>query len=284
MAVEEMAKRQNDDGAALSGKRIVVTRARLQASELVRRLGEFGAEVIEFPTITIEPPRDYAPMDRAIEQLEEYDWLFFTSVNGVEHFFTRLRRLGKNSEAVEKLKVGAIGPETARRLEQEGVHAGFVPAKYQAEGMLEGLKSAEICGTRILIPRAAKAREILPDTLRQWGASVDVVEAYETVLPQSNPTDLGALLQQKQIDMITFTSSSTVSHFLRLFEGDDRVRLLQGVIIACIGPITSQTVVESGLRADIISTEFTIPGLVNAIVKYYQPAGASAAQTESSRD
>ena len=271
MTIGEFPSQQGNRSSVLSGKRIVVTRPRSQASELARRLSELGAEVIEFPTIAIEPPLDYAPMDRAIEQLHEYHWLFFTSVNGVQSFFNRLRQLGKESQAIEQLKVVAIGPETASRLEGEGVHAYLVPAKYQAEGILEGLNPAEIRGRRILIPRAAKAREILPNTLRQWGAFVDVVQAYETVLPQEHQLGMHEL-SHKQIDVITFTSSSTVVNFLRLLEGEDPVRILQGVMIGCIGPITAQTAIDSGLSVDIISSEFTIPGLVDAIVKYYESA------------
>jgi uroporphyrinogen III methyltransferase / synthase len=278
MANGESAKQPSNRGSVLSGKRIVVTRARSQASELARRLSEFGAEVVEFPTIAIEPPREYAPMDRAIEQLQAYDWLFFTSVNGVQSFFNRLRQLGKNSQALEHLKVVAIGPETAGRLEDEGVHPYLVPAKYQAEGILEGLNPAEIRDRRILIPRAAKAREILPETLRQWGASVDVVEAYQTVLPQNHNVGLNELLQQDQIDVITFTSSSTVVNFVRLVEGEDLVRIFKGVAIGCIGPITAQTAIDSGLRVDIMSSEFTIQGLVDAIVRYYRSGDARIQQ------
>jgi uroporphyrinogen III methyltransferase / synthase len=270
MAIEEFSSQQADS-SILAGKRIVVTRPRTQSGELARRLSELGAEVIEFPTIAIEPPTDYAPMDRAIEQLNQYDWLFFTSVNGVQSFFDRLRRLGRNSQALDHLKLVAIGPETAGRLEGEGAHVYLVPAKYQAEGILEGLDPAEIRGRRILMPRAAKAREILPETLRQWGASVHVVQAYQTVLPQDYQFGLHELFK-KQIDVITFTSSSTVENFLRLLEGEDPNRMLQGVIVACIGPITARTAFDSGLGVDIVSSEFTIPGLVAAIVKLYQSA------------
>jgi uroporphyrinogen III methyltransferase / synthase len=271
MAAKESPNPQGDV-SVLSGKRIVVTRPRTQAGGLARRLCELGAEVIEFPTISIESPMDYAPMDRAIAQLDQYDWLFFTSVNGVQSFFERLRHLRSDSPGIEHLKVVAIGPETAARLQAEGVHIYLVPAKYQAEGILEELDAAEIRGRRILMPRAAKAREILPETLRHWGASVDVVQAYQTVLPQDCSFALHELLQ-RQIDVITFTSSSTVENFLRILKGEDPNRILQGVIVACIGPITARTIVESGLRADIVSSEFTIPGLVAAIVKFYKSAG-----------
>ena len=269
MAAKESSKRQGD--SVLSGKRIVITRPRKQAGELTRRLTKLGAEVIEFPTISIEPPADCEPMDRAIAQLQQYDCLFFTSVNGVESFFNRLRHFGNDSKDIEHLKVVAIGPETAGRLQAEGVHVYLIPAKYQAEGILEELNPAEIRGRRILMPRAAKAREILPQTLRQWGASVDVVHAYETVLPQVGEFGLRELFKKK-IEVITFTSSSTVENFLGLLEGEDPNQILQAVIVACIGPITAGTATDSGLRVDIVSSEFTISGLVSAIVKFYNCA------------
>ena len=268
MAAKEFSSQQADN-SVLSGKQIVVTRPRTQAGELARRLFELGAEVIDFPTISIEPPMDYTPMDRAIEQLKQYDWLFFTSVNGVQSFFDRLRHLGKNSQGIKHLKVVAIGPETAGRLEAEGIPVYLVPAQYQSEGILKELDPAEICGRRILLPRAAKAREILPETLRQWGASVDVVQAYQTVLPQACQFGLHELFQ-KQIDVITFTSSSTVENFFKLLKEEDPSRILQEVVVACIGPITARTAIERGLRVDIVSSEFTIAGLVAAIVKFYE--------------
>jgi len=268
----EVFSSQQAVSSVLAGKRIAVTRARTQAGELARRLIELGAEVIDFPTISIEPPMDYTPMDRAIEQLKQYDWLFFTSVNGVQSFFDRLRHLGKNSQGIKHLKVVAIGPETAGRLEAEGIPVYLVPAKYQSEGILKELDPAEIRGRRILLPRAAKAREILPETLRQWGASVDVVQAYQTVLPQACQYGSHELFR-KQIDAITFTSSSTVENFFKLLKGEDPSRILQEVVVACIGPITAQTVIDRGLRVDIVSSEFTISGLVAAIVKFYESPG-----------
>ncbi|HEX6436975.1 MAG TPA: uroporphyrinogen-III synthase [Candidatus Binatia bacterium] len=268
MAVKEFST-QRADNSVLSGKRIVVTRPRTQAGELSRRLSDLGAEVIEFPTIAVEPPFDYAPMDRAIAQLNQYDWLFFTSINGVQSFFDRLRHFGNDSQDLEHLKVVAIGPETARRLEAEGVHVDLVPSKYQAEGILECLDPAEVRGRQILIPRAAKAREILPETLRQWGAIVNVVHAYKTVLPQDSQFALREL-SEKQIDLITFTSSSTVENFMGLLEGEDLKRISLGIIFACIGPITARTAMDCGLRVAIVSSEYTIRGLVGAIVKFYE--------------
>ncbi len=254
----------------LSGKRVVVTRGRSQAGELSDRLQALGAEIIEFPTISIQPPADYRPMDRAIEQLESFDWLFFTSVNGVECFFNRLRHLQKPPGVIHNISVVAIGPETARALQREGIRVPKVPTRYQAEGILEDLDPAEISGKRILIPRAAQAREVLPETLRRWGASVHVVPAYQTVLPDNDTKPLRTLLRQRQVDMITFTSSSTVSHFARFFEEENLLHLLNGCKIACIGPITAKTITDISLRPDVVARDFTIAGLVDAIVEYYR--------------
>ena len=261
--------------AVLAGKRVVITRARSQAGELARRLEELGGEVFEFPTIEIQPPEDYGPLDRALEELRSYQWIFFTSVNGVDYFFARMSQLRQDSTSLEGLKVVAIGPETAKRLEKAGIRPYLVPKKYQAEGILEGLAAGDIRGKRILIPRAAKAREILPETLRQWGGLVDVVAVYQTVVPRNDSAALGALLRQNKVDLITFTSSSTVSHFVRFFRNENLAELMGKTVIACIGPITERTVADYGLHADIVSEEYTVPGLVNAIIDYYRTSGRS---------
>ena len=151
----------------LAGKRIVVTRARSQASSLIQRIEKLGGEVIEFPTIEIQPPESYAALDNAIANIRTYDWLLFTSVNGVEQFLLRLQSLSKSMTELEGIKVGAIGPETAKRLEGAGIKNCVVPRQYQAEGMLEALSRQMMRGKRVLIPRAAKARDILPKTLRR---------------------------------------------------------------------------------------------------------------------
>jgi len=165
--------------------------------------------------------------------------------------------------------VGAIGPETAKRLEGAGIKNCVVPRQYQAEGMLEALSRQMMRGKRVLIPRAAKARDILPETLRRWGAAVDVIEAYRTGLPVANSSAIRSLLQAGGADMITFTSSSTVVNFVQLFQGQNLEALLAGIAVACIGPITKKTIEEMGGRADVVSEEFTIPGLVLAIADYF---------------
>jgi uroporphyrinogen III methyltransferase/synthase len=253
----------------LRGKRILVTRARTQAKPLVQAIEALGGEIVEFPTIEISPPDSYGPLDRAIEQIALYDWLIFTSANGVERFLTRFEKLEKNLADLAGIEIAAIGPETAKRLEAAGIPADLVPQRYQAEGMLETLAGKTLQGKRVLIPRAAKARDILPDTLRQHGAHVDVVVAYQTVLPQIDIQSLCRVLNEDGIDMITFTSSSTVSNFGVMLRGQDLPRLLARIAIACIGPITEKTVEELGLRADVVAAEFTVPGLVSAIADYF---------------
>jgi uroporphyrinogen III methyltransferase / synthase len=264
---------------ALRGKRILVTRARSQALSLAQRIESLGGEVVEFPTIEIRPPESYGPLDQAIYQIANYDWLIFTSVNGVEQFLDRFEKLGKNITNLAGIEVGAIGPETARRLTAAQIEPTLVPKQYQAEGILDELISETVLGKRILIPRAAKARDILPETLSRWGARVDVVEAYQTVLPQVDVSVLCRLLREGTIDMITFTSSSTVTNFAVMLRDQDLPRLLSRAVIACIGPITKKTVEDLGMRPEIVSEEFTIPGLVRAMVDYFsrtaneRPAG-----------
>ncbi len=271
----DLERQASGKNAVLAGKRVVITRARSQAGELARRIEELGGEVIEFATIEIQPPAEVGPLDRAIERLHSYDWAFFTSVNGVDHFLARMSHLHRSAEHMNHIKIVAIGPETARRLEQAGIRPFLVPKKFQAEGILDGLRPEEISGKRILIPRAAQARDILPNTLRQWGGTVDVVEVYRTAVPKSDTGKLLKLLRDKKIDMITFTSSSTVSHFVRLVGAKKLVDLLQKPVIACIGPITSQTAADLGLHADVVSEEYTVSGLVRAIASYYETSGQS---------
>jgi uroporphyrinogen III methyltransferase / synthase len=270
----QTADKRSVSSDVLRGKRILVTRARSQALSLVQRIESLGGEVVEFPTIEIRPPESYGPLDQAIKQIASYDWLIFTSANGVEQFLNRFEKLGKNIADLAGIEVGAIGPETAKRLSAAHIQPSLVPKQYQAEGILEALISETVLGKRILIPRAAKARDILPETLRQWGAWVDVVEAYQTVLPQVDVSALRRLLPQGKIDMITFTSSSTVTNFAAMLGDQNLPKLLSGVAIACIGPITRKTVEDLGMRSEVVSEEFTIPGLVSAMVDYFARTAA----------
>lgn len=254
----------------LSGRRIVITRARSQAGVFARALEQLGGEVIEFPTIEISPPQSYEPLDQAIRQIDKYHWIIFTSVNGVAHFFARWRQIGRALGEIKGIKIAAIGPETAKSLESMGLRPDVVPREFRAEAVLQELVPDEMRGKRVLLPRAAQAREVLPDTLRGWGAEVDVVEAYRTVVAKRAAGRLEELLRQKKIDMITFTSSSTVANFAALFAKEDARRFLSGVAVACIGPITQRTAEELGVRVDVVSQDYTIPGLTKAIAEYFK--------------
>ncbi len=252
----------------LSGKKILVTRAREQSAEFSTLLRGLGAEVVEFPTIQIVPPRDWGPLDRAIRRIEQYDWLIFTSANGVLFFWQRLLAGGKTI-LPSSIKVCAIGPATARHLRERGVQVDFVPEAYVAEAILEGFKESDLAGKEILLARAKVARDILPRGLRQRGAKVEVVEAYRTLKPRGGTRRLRTLLTENKIDVVTFTSSSTVSHFAALLTGEELKRLLQGVKVACIGPITSETAKRLGMKVHIEPREYTIRGLARAIADHF---------------
>ena len=263
----------------LAGKRIVITRARKQAETVARSIEELGGEVIDFPTIEIRPLESFAEFDAALDKLSLYDWVIFTSVNSVEPFLERLKLRGKTAEALSAHKVGAIGAETAKRLEAARIRASLVPERYQAEGILDAISPEEICGKRVLIPRAAEAREILPATLRKWGAVVDVVVAYRTELPCLDVRPLSDLLVERKVDVITFTSSSTVRNFVRLFGGRKLGEIARGSTIACIGPITAATVEELGGRADIVADQFTVKDMLRAIVEHFQTSSKANRRT-----
>lgn len=260
----------------LAGKRIVVTRAGAQAYGLVEQIERAGGEVIELPTIEIQPPESFSAFDNSVQSIEEYDWLIFTSVNSVAPFLARLRLAGKTVASMSSVKVGAIGPETAKRLASAGIQASFVPERYQAEGILDVMTPDAARGKRVLIPRAAEAREVLPETLRARGAVVDVVVAYRTALPNVDVAPLKDLLRQRKVDVITFTSSSTVKNFVRLFGGKNLAEVASGSALACIGPITARAVQQAGGCPDIVAEEFTISGLTRAIVAHFQSKSATA--------
>jgi len=255
----------------LAGKRIVITRARKQAENLARAIEDLGGEIIEFPTIEICLPESFAEFDDAIDKLDGYDWVIFTSVNSVEPFLQRLKIKGKTADALSAHKIGAIGAETARRLEAARICASLVPERYQAEGILAAISPEEIRGKRVLIPRAAEAREVLPATLRNWGAVVDVIVAYRTELPCVDVRPLAGLLVEHKIDVVTFTSSSTVRNFVRLFGGRRLGEIVNGSMIACIGPITAATVEDLGGRVDIVADQFTVTDMLRVIVEHFEP-------------
>ncbi len=252
----------------LFGKRIVVTRARGQADELCAALEELGAEAIEIPTIEIRDPRSWRPMDDAIRRLEEFHYLLVTSVNGVRNFLARLAACGRDVRDLKELEIGAIGPATAAEFAKTGVKVDFIPKDYRAEGLLEVLGQRDLKGKAFLIPRAKVARDLVPRVLAERGARVEVVEAYETALPEFASGEIDRLLNPPP-DAITFTSSSTVKHFAKLLGGRSVGEALEGIAIASIGPITSATIRELGLVITIEAKESTIPGLVRALTQYF---------------
>lgn len=260
----------------LFGKRILMTRAKAQAAEMAALLAAYGAEPVEAPTIEIVAPADWVSVDRAIGEIQSYRWVIFTSVNGVSQFMTRLRTQGLDARCLAGRTICCIGPRTAQELEKFGVRADVMPAEYQAEGILAALGGPSMKESRVLIPRAEVARETLPDELRTRGAVVDVVPVYRTVAPKVNVEALRQQLMNREIHAASFTSSSTVRNFVDLLGGAQAAKdLLKPVTIACIGPITAQTVEEYGLTVTILSRENTVPALVDAIAEHY----GSRAQT-----
>jgi uroporphyrinogen-III synthase len=260
---------------------VLVGRARHQASALSAGLRDLGAEVVEIPFIEIRKPRSYKALDGTLKNLSNYDWLILTSVNGVDAVWQRLQKLRIRGKALQHLKVAAIGPATRQAIERQGVKVDVVPKEYVAESVVASLRR-KVKGKRALLARAKVARDVIPRELRKVGARVDVVEAYETVIPQASRQRLRAALEscRRRPDVITFTSSSTVRNFVALLEQSrsrvpitasairvSRKRHLKGVRLASIGPVTSSTLRELGLPVDIEAAEYTIPGLIKAIAK-----------------
>ena len=294
----------------LSGVRVLVGRARHQAGALSSELRKLGAEILEIPFIEIRKPRSFRPLDSALKTLPTYDWLILTSVNGVDAMWDRLEKLHLSSKAstdcmlqelpgksgasaprsrakyhgalAPAMRVAAIGPATKKALGKRGFKVDVVPKEYVAESVVRSLR-AKVKGKRVLLVRAKVARDVIPRELRRAGARVDVVEAYETVVPKSSTRRLRAALNdpEKRPHVVTFTSSSTVRNFAQLL-GTRRLAQFAGatngrsakkadrILMASIGPVTSSTLRELGLRVDIAARQFTIPGLVQAIVKSFQ--------------
>ncbi|MDY0361984.1 MAG: uroporphyrinogen-III C-methyltransferase [Desulforegulaceae bacterium] len=254
----------------LLGKTIMITRARAQASSLVEKLLSLGAECIEYPTIKIVEPDDKTSLFESIENVQTYDWLIFTSVNGVKHFFKALFEKGSDVRVLGSLKTAVIGPATRDELKKYGINTDVFPESYRAESVVEAFENIDIKGKKILIPRAMEARSVLPDELKKMGAVVNEVTAYKTI-PQSDKKDeiLSDFLNGK-IDMVTFTSSSTVKNFKALFTEEEFKSIILKFKPVSIGPITTDTAVELGLTPQITADEYTIDGLVDSILKLYK--------------
>jgi uroporphyrinogen-III synthase len=257
----------------LTGLRVVVGRAPHQASALSSGLRAIGAEVFEIPFIEIRKPSSYQPLDAALNSIRDYDWLILTSVNGVDAVWQRLKTLRIDNNALHHLKVAAIGPATRRAIEKQGIKVAVMPRHYVAESVVESLRD-RVKGKRVLLARARVARDVIPRELGKLGAQVDVVEAYETVIPESSRVRVRELLNDasRRPNLITFTSSSTVRNFVALV-GDElcgrgrphHTGPFSGIRFASIGPVTSSTLRELGLPVDIEAKEYTIPGLIEVI-------------------
>ena len=248
----------------LFGRRVVVTRARSQASRLTARLRALGADVAELPAIEIRPAADYGPLDEAIGRLESHDWLIFTSVNGVEHFLRRLDQSGRDLRDL-RARICVIGPATAKAVEALHLKVDLTPREYVAESLLEAFAPFDLAGQRVLLPRAKVARDLVPEELRKRGARVDVVAAYETVLPEGAAARAGEVFA-RPVDWVLFTSSSTVRNCV---EAAGRERLA-GAKVASIGPVTSDTARELGLEVTVEASPYTIDGLVAAVLAWEQ--------------
>lgn len=258
------------DNRPLFGSRIVVTRSRAQASNLVSALSELGAAVIEFPTIRIQPLA-IPDLPALLKKMETYTWMIFTSVNGVDEFLRQIRDAGGDIRDLKGPKICAIGPATQARLQSTGLSVTAVPEVFRAEAVADVLRDQIHAGERVLVPRARGAREILPETLRSWGVHVDEVHVYEAVPEETFAAGEREQVVSGAVDWITFTSSSTVTNFVKLI-GEDAVEAIRGrVKTACIGPITADTAKQYGFRVTVMPNEYTIDGLVNALAE----AGAS---------
>jgi uroporphyrinogen-III synthase/sugar phosphate isomerase/epimerase len=252
------------DNRPLFGKKILVTRSRDQASRLSEMLCEYGAELIEFPVLKILPPESFEGMDKALNHIEDYDWLLFTSSNGMRALVQRLWQLGRDIRWLKGPKIGAIDPKTAGVIRSFGVNVNFIPSKFATEAVVREFPE-DLKGKSILFPLAGEAQDVLPEKLIAQGALVDVVIAYRTEIEESDVLKIKDLLDRGEIDVVTFTSSSTVRIFVELIGEGEKISLPEGVKVACIGPITAQEATEHGLKPDVVSDQQSIESLISAI-------------------
>ena len=258
----------------LFGKGIVVTRPEGQAEALAAGLRAAGARVIPFPVIRIAPPETWEALDGAIDRLGEYRWIVFTSANGVASFCDRLAERGRDVRDLKGIRIATIGPATAASLAARGLRADLVPAEYISEGVLRAFAGEDLAGCRVLLPRAAEARDVIPAGLTARGATLEVVTAYRTLRTERDAAELTPLFAAGRIAGISFTSPSTVTHFLGIM--GPAFRLPAGVRVACIGPVTAAAAQQAGLTVDIFQESYTIPDLVTAMAAYFQGESAAA--------
>lgn len=249
----------------LWGKRILVTRSRAQASGLVKKIRGLGGEAIEFPTIEIEAEKNPEQLYQAFDRMEDYDWIIFTSVNAVDIFFRELKGRNRDIRCLAGIKLGAIGPATAARLQNLGLLAELIPDEFVAEGIIEKVKVMMTPREKVLLPRARGARDVLPAALEKLGAAVEEIYLYQAVPPRASASDIEKILAQR-FDYITFTSSSTVTNFVEILGERQAAAICGNAKTVCIGPITAGTAREKGLKADITAGEYTIDGLLQGIL------------------
>jgi uroporphyrinogen III methyltransferase / synthase len=264
-----VASARNVPPRPLDGRTIVVTRAAAQAQRFSQLLEAAGARVLEAPAIVITPPASWEPLDAALDALDTFSWVIFTSVNGVAMVDRRLPARGLAWSSLAGRRVAAIGPATADALGEHGVRADLVPREYRAEGLLERLRAVITPADRVLLPRAAQTRDVLVTGLRRLGAQVTEVPAYATRRAEAGAARLREALAAGTIDAVTFTSSSTARNFAELFTEQERRAWLARTTVASIGPITAATAAEYGMHTDVMPTEYTIPALARALADHF---------------
>lgn len=258
----------------LLGKRILVTRSRAQSKRMAEAISKHGGVPILFPTIEILPPDDLGDLDESIGRIREFDWVIFTSVNGVERFFQRFFEIRDDIRDMAGPRIGAIGPVTASSIRSRGIRVDLLAKEFVAEGLLAGLSPEEVRGKRFLIPRAEKARDILPRGITEMGGEVRVVAVYRTGMPDDSAVEqVRGMLEKREVDAVTFTSSSTVTHFVEMLGSADVLSLLSNVTVASIGPVTSRTARETGLTVHVEASEYIIDGVIDSLVRYFSPEG-----------
>jgi uroporphyrinogen III methyltransferase / synthase len=264
------------DSRPLFGKRVLVTRPRGQAGELVELLESLGADAVEAPLIRIAPPDDYAPLDDACRGVDAFAWVVFSSANSVDAFLSRLREAGLDLRALKGVKVCAVGTATAARLAAAGLLVDLVPKEFRAEAVVQAIAaSGNVRGARVLFPRSDVGREVVPEELKKLGAEVTEVVAYRTMivdLERDGEPDVYKMLLERRIDVVTFSSPSAVRNFVKVFGGDASADLLQGTVVACIGPVTAEAAAQHHINAAIVPSEYTAPALAQAIMEYFSVA------------
>lgn len=261
------------DQKPLFGKRVLVTRPAEQATSMAQALRDAGAEPVLAAAIRIVPPEDPAPLQRAVGELGQYDWVVWTSQNGVDAVFAELKRQAGDARKLQRARVATIGPATASRLREHGIEPDLMPKPHRGEALAEAilaLHAGDMRGQSVLLPRAAVARDALPELLRHAGARVEIVPAYRTLPPsEAEHARLRIAIEKREIDIVTFTSTSTVDNTVEAL-GTNAARMLEPLTLASIGPITTEAAERHGLRIAVTATDYTTEGLIAALVRHFE--------------